>query len=234
MFGVGGRLIGMPTALYLRVSTSEQTTANQRPDLDHLLASRGLTADIVYEEKASAAKFRPEFERMLGDARAGKFDTLAIWSIDRFGRSLSGNLNDFVALEKLGVRILSAREPWIDTQGPVKELLIAIFSWVAQQERERLIERTRAGIATSRARGVTWGRPCPTLLPKHTHHEVFTQWVAEGRPDGFWGLAHLLGLKSASAAWGKFKAWERGLKKIEDSPRGAPEGRAPAPVNTAA
>ena len=50
-------------------------------------------------------------------------------------------------LDRLGVRVLSARESWLDTDSPVRPLLVAIFGWVAEQERARLIERTKAGMA---------------------------------------------------------------------------------------
>jgi putative DNA-invertase from lambdoid prophage Rac len=53
----------------------------------------------------------------------------------------------------------SFREPWLDTSGPVRPLLVAIFGWVAEQERARLIERTRAGLVRARAQGKRLGAP---------------------------------------------------------------------------
>jgi putative DNA-invertase from lambdoid prophage Rac len=108
---------------------------------------------------ASAAKRRPTFEAMMADAAAGRFTVLVVWAIDRFGRSMMGNLQDVTALDKAGVAVVSVREPWLDTAGPTRGLLLAIFSWVAEQERARLIERTKAGIARARASGKAIGRP---------------------------------------------------------------------------
>jgi DNA invertase Pin-like site-specific DNA recombinase len=54
---------------------------------------------------------------------------------------------------------VSVRESWLDTGSPVRSLLIAIFSWAGEQERNRLIERTKAGLAAARRRGARIGRP---------------------------------------------------------------------------
>lgn len=155
---------GQRCALYYRVSSDEQTTACQKPEVEALVKARNLTVIKVYDEMGSAAKFRPEFEQMLLDAKAHHFDTLVIWALDRFGRSMPGNINDVLALDKLGIKVISVREPWMDTAGPVRELLIAIFSWAAQQERARLIERTKAGLVVARAKGKKLGRPSPRLV----------------------------------------------------------------------
>jgi DNA invertase Pin-like site-specific DNA recombinase len=192
------------TAVYFRVSTALQNNACQKPDVHALLTARGLTPDLVYEERASAVKFRPQFEKMMEDAEEGAFDTLVIWALDRFGRSLAGNINDFMALDKMGVKVISVREPWMDTTGPIRELLIAIFSWAAQQERTRLIERTKAGIAHARRNGKSWGRVSTKLVAKELRGPIMDRWLSEGRPDGFLGLAAQLGGCSPTTAW---KLW---------------------------
>jgi len=132
-------------AIYLRVSTEQQTVENQRLDLQRAVKARGLAISATYAERASAAKQRPAFDRMMTDARRGAFDVLVVWSLDRFGRSMAGNVNDALVLDGAGVAIVSVREPWLDTGGPVRDLLLAIFSWVAEQELRRLVERTRVG-----------------------------------------------------------------------------------------
>lgn len=194
-------------AVYYRVSTAAQSLACQRPDVEALLARHGLTVSLIYEERASAAKHRPQFQQLLADAQAKKFNTLVVWALDRFGRSMAGNLTDLLALDKLGVTVLSAREPWLDTAGPVRELLIAIFSWVAQQERARLIERTNAGIAHAKASGKRWGNAAHDLLPPSLRGPTIEQWLAEGRPDGFVGLAAILGCKSTATSHRLYREW---------------------------
>src|SRR5882762_6052559 len=76
-------------ALYLRVSTDQQTTDNQRPELVALARQRGFSIEAVYDDTGSAIKQRPEFDRMTLDAHRGKFDVLLVWSLDRLGRSVS-------------------------------------------------------------------------------------------------------------------------------------------------
>jgi DNA invertase Pin-like site-specific DNA recombinase len=146
-------------AIYLRVSTDGQTLENQRPELDRLAMARNLPVVTTYAENASASKRRPEFDRMMLDARGGAFSVLLVWSLDRFGRSMAGNVTDALALDQAGVELISLREPWLDTGGPVRDLLLAIFSWVAEQEIRRLAERTRAGIDRARLKGTKSGKP---------------------------------------------------------------------------
>ena len=153
--------VSQRAAIYLRVSKSDgsQNIDNQRPEVEQLARARGIDVVHVYEESASAAKHRPEYEAMLKDARRGKWNVVVVWALDRFGRSMVGNLQDVLELDRVGVTVVSVRESWLDTGAPVRTLLIAIFSWVAEQERARLIERTKAGLARARKRGAKIGRP---------------------------------------------------------------------------
>ena len=137
-------------AVFLRVSTDRQTLENQRAEVEQLARARGYEPVVYEETESAAAKRRPVFERMLADARAGKLKAVAVWAIDRLHRSMQGAINDVLELDRLGVRVLSVRESWLDTSGPVRPLLVAIFGWVAEQERARLIERTKAGLERAR------------------------------------------------------------------------------------
>ena len=147
-------------AVYLRVSTGHQNEENQRPDVEHLIKARFPHAEVTfYGERKSAAKVRPEYDRMLRDAKAGRFQVLVVWAVDRFGRSMSRNLNDVLALDAAGIRVLSCRESWLDMQGPFRNLLLAIFSWAAEQERVRITERINASVTRIREEGGALGRP---------------------------------------------------------------------------
>jgi putative DNA-invertase from lambdoid prophage Rac len=151
--------MALRTAIYFRHSTDKSKTDNQRPEVEQIARARGYEVVATFEEQASAVKKRPEYERMMKAARRGAFDVLIVWAIDRFGRSMVGNLTDVLELDRLGVQVVSVRESWLDTGSPVRNLLIAIFSWVAEQERTRLIERTKAGLMNARRRGARLGRP---------------------------------------------------------------------------
>jgi DNA invertase Pin-like site-specific DNA recombinase len=148
-------------AIYLRVSSSDgsQFTDNQRPDVEQLCRTRGYSNVTVYEEQASAVKHRPVYDKMLKDAKRGRFSVLVVWAIDRFGRSMIGNVSDVLELDRVKVQVVSVRETWLDTGGPVRNLLLAIFSWVSEQERERLVLRTKAGMIAAKKRGSKIGRP---------------------------------------------------------------------------
>jgi DNA invertase Pin-like site-specific DNA recombinase len=145
-------------AVYLRVSTDKQTVENQRAEVEQLARARGYEPSF-YEETESAAKARPVFDRMLKDARAGRVQAIAVAALDRMHRTMRGSIEDVLEMDRLGVRVLSVREGWLDTEGPVRPLLVAIFGWVAEQERAVLIQRTRAGMARAKEQGQRFGRP---------------------------------------------------------------------------
>jgi DNA invertase Pin-like site-specific DNA recombinase len=92
---------------------------------------------------------------------------------------MTGAINTVLELDRLGVRVLSAREPWLDTDSPVRPLLVAIFGWVAEQERTRLIERTRADMARARREGKKIGRPRTSAVLLHAAADL----VAQGVPQ---------------------------------------------------
>lgn len=148
-------------ALYARVSTDRQDSANQIPEIERLCRARGWAITHRYEETVSrAAKVRPELSRMLADAHAGKFGVVAIWAIDRLGRGGIAEVAGIIAkLDAANVALVSVREPWADTSGPVRDLLVSVIAWVAQQERARLRERVQVGLATARKKGIKLGRP---------------------------------------------------------------------------
>lgn len=145
--------------LYLRVSTAEQTCDNQRGDVVQLARARGFEIVEVYEEKVSAASSRRAFDTMMLDAHRGRFGTIVVWSLDRFGRSMSGNLAAVIELDRMGVEVESVRESWLSSSGPARSLMLAVVSWVAEQERRRISERTKAALDRLRAKGVHVGRP---------------------------------------------------------------------------
>lgn len=139
-------------ATYIRVSSGGQSTENQIPEVEAKGASRG-TVVLRYEEKAStsAKKPRVEFEKMKEAARNKEFDVLIIWAIDRFGRDMVGNLTDILDLDKLDVVLVSCRETWLDTSSEFRSMLIAQVSWMGEQEKKRIKERTVLGLARKKA-----------------------------------------------------------------------------------
>jgi DNA invertase Pin-like site-specific DNA recombinase len=97
---------------------------------------------------------------MLADAHEGRFKTLIVWALDRLGRRGIAEVAGIVAkLDAAKVALVSVREPWADTTGPVRDLLVPVMAWVAEQERRRLLERLGAARARLEKEGRSWGRP---------------------------------------------------------------------------
>jgi putative DNA-invertase from lambdoid prophage Rac len=147
-------------ALYLRVSKTDMNVENQLPALEQIARSRGLdVAEIIVEQMSGSKKSRPGLSRLLAGAHKGEFNHVVVWALDRLGRTMGGVLDTVTELDRLGCKVVSHQEQWLVLDGPVRSLLVAIFGWVAEQERARLIERTNAGIATARRNGKSLGRP---------------------------------------------------------------------------
>lgn len=147
-------------ALYLRVSTREQTTENQELELQRWAERLGFEIVKVHADTTSGARSdRAALAAALTGAHRREFDVLLIWSLDRLTREGIGPMIRYMdQLRAAGIRVLSHQEPWVDTASPVWDLLLAVFAWVAQQERQRIGERVRAGQARARAQGVHIGR----------------------------------------------------------------------------
>lgn len=154
----------MRIAIYCRVSKDDgsQDPTNQLQPLRDF--AKALNGEIVseYTDLASGAKSdREDFLRMLEDTDKRKFDLLLIWSLDRLSREgISNTLGYIDRFNRAGVGIKSLQESWLDTRDEgLGKLMIAIFSWVASQERKRIRERTLAGLAKAKANGKRLGRP---------------------------------------------------------------------------
>jgi len=158
-------------ALYVRVSTKEQTVANQEFELKRWADRLGLEVVKVYADTASGARSdRAALAAVLAGAHRREFDVLLIWSLDRLSREGIGPMVRYMDhLRAAGVQIRSHQEPWVDTGSPVWDLLLAVFAWVAQQERQRIGERVRAGQARARAQGVRFGRKTRVVELEELH-----------------------------------------------------------------
>jgi DNA invertase Pin-like site-specific DNA recombinase len=136
---------------YARVSTGDQNLDLQLDRLEEAVCEK------IYEEQISgAASERPKLDRCLEELREG--DTLVVWRLDRFGRSLKDLVSKMEALEEKGVDFVSLTEG-IDTTTAQGKLTFHIFGALAEFERELARERTMAGLKAARERGRVGGRP---------------------------------------------------------------------------
>ena len=146
-------------ALYARVSTGDQNCDTQLLDLRQLADQRGLTIveEFIDHGISGARAKRPGLDRLLTDARRGKFDVLLVWSFDRMARSVRHLIEVLDELTKLNVEFISFREA-IDSAGPLGRALIVIIGAIAELERNLIIERVRAGMRRARLEGRQLGR----------------------------------------------------------------------------
>jgi len=134
---------------YARVSTRDQNLDLQ---IDGLQRSG---CDQIFSEKVSAVKERPELEKMMTMIRKG--DIVIVWKLDRLGRSLRHLINLIAEFNAKGVQFISINDN-IDTTTIHGRLIFNIFASFAEFERELISERTKAGLASARAKGRIGGR----------------------------------------------------------------------------
>jgi DNA invertase Pin-like site-specific DNA recombinase len=148
--------------LYLRVSTVDQTTANQERELREVGGRMGCEIVCVYKDHGiSGAKGRdgrPEFDRLLRDAAQRKFDVVMAWSVDRLGRSLPDLVSFLTELHSLHIDLF-LHQQGLDTTTPAGKAMFQMMGVFAEFERSIIQERVRAGLKRVRDEGKRLGRP---------------------------------------------------------------------------
>lgn len=126
---------------YARVSSKEQTLERQLK----ILKENGVPKENIYKEFASGKSFtdRVEYKRLLENCAVG--DTIIFTSLDRFSRNILETTKALEILEKRGIKAKFLKEGITTEMQGIGKLIITIFSWVAQQERELIKERQRQG-----------------------------------------------------------------------------------------
>lgn len=171
-------------ALYARVSKEEgdkndrryQEPENQLEPLREWAKARGWVVYREYVDRGSGADpNREKFNELIGDSLQSKFSKILVWKLDRFSReTMSQVVGRIERLKSRGVAIMSLTETWLDTskENPVSDVILAIMAWAAAEERRKISERTRAGIAKRRAIG-QWrgGRPKKKVPPLTTEEK---------------------------------------------------------------
>jgi len=149
----------MKVAIYCRVSTDDQKADLQLDALRQYAEARRLTVYREYVDHISGAEAsRPALNELLADARRRRFDAVAVWKIDRLGRSVAHLLTVLTELQSLGVAFISLQEA-IDTGTPAGRMVFTFLGAVAEFERAIISERVKAGMAAAKRRGKHCGRP---------------------------------------------------------------------------
>lgn len=192
---------------YIRVSTKEQNEDRQRIALREM----GVPESRIFMDKLSGKDFeRPQYKRLL--RKLDDDSVLYIKSIDRLGRNYA-DLNEqwrIITKEK-GADIVVIDMPILDTRREknllgtfISDIVLALLSYVAENERVNIRQRQAEGIAAAKARGVKFGRP-PIMLPEN-FDVAYGEWKAKKMT--LQQAAKMCNL-AKSTFFDKAKQWER-------------------------
>lgn len=196
-----GSLLDMKVHTYLRVSTDDQTIEPQRLELERYCALKGWTIEREWSDVISGSKLsRAGLDGLLAEMRAGRVQAIMAVKIDRIARSLSNFATIIAELEKRGVALIIPGQN-IDTSdaSPTGKLMRGLLSIFAEFERDLIIQRTKAGLAAAKAKGVKLGHPS-TRLPGNWP-EIVSAWRTETGGTHIRDLATRLGGVSVSTAF---------------------------------
>lgn len=150
----------MTVFAYGRVSTKDQTTENQRREIETAGYAIGFWfADEGVSGKVPAAQ-RPQFAKMMQQIRDG--ETLVVTKLDRLGRDAQDIGATIKALAARRIEVIVLQLGKLDLASPAGKLMLNMLAAVAEMERDLLVERTQAGLARAKAEGKTLGRPTLT------------------------------------------------------------------------
>jgi DNA invertase Pin-like site-specific DNA recombinase len=171
----------MTTIGYIRVSKDDQDLNKQRHLLLEYSQQHKLLIDEFIEIEISSRKNQGErrITELMGKLNDG--DLLLVAELSRLGRNMLETLNIIYDLAQKGVKIIFIRQPELSTTGPHTQLLLAIYSYFAETEREFISIRTKQGLAAAKAQGKQLGRPKGShnrtrpLAPYHEQIEAYLQ-----------------------------------------------------------
>jgi putative DNA-invertase from lambdoid prophage Rac len=152
----------MATFAYGRVSTKDQTTENQRQEIE----AAGYKIDYFFSDTVSgktSTSQRPQFMAMLKQIREG--ETLVVTKLDRIGRDAQDVGATIKTLAKFKIKVVVLQLGDLDLTSSAGKMMLTMLSAVAEMERDLLVERTHAGLARAKAEGKTLGRT-PKTTPE--------------------------------------------------------------------
>ena len=170
-------------AVYVRVSTDKQDVENQLVQLREYAKKMDWTVYKEYTDITSGVDTkRKAFKQLFQDARQRLFDIVLFWSLDRFSRSgtlfVLKKLKD---LDNYGVMYHSYKDDYISSiDSEFKDIIISVMATIAKLERERISQRTKAGLQVAKAKGKLLGRK---PIPKHAEKHVIALLTQENPPS---------------------------------------------------
>ncbi len=151
----------MKVGIYCRVSTDKQESENQLIQLREFSKKNDWIIFKEYIDIISGKEIsRPSFDLLFQDAHKKLFDIVLFWDLSRFSRA--GTLFTLQKLQELknsGINWASYQEPYIRSIGQFSDVIISLLSTIAKIEREKISQRTKAGLERLKAQGKKLGRP---------------------------------------------------------------------------
>ena len=143
-------------AIYARVSSKQQTTKSQEPDLKQWAASQKEPVKWYRDQASGKSMDRKEWNKLEAAIRCGKISQVVIWRIDRLGRTANGLTALFEDLRQRKVNLVSLKDG-LDLSTPAGRMMANVLASLAQYETEVRAERVLAGQAVAKANGKRWG-----------------------------------------------------------------------------
>ena len=152
--------MGKKVAVYVRVSTKDQSVDMQLNDLERYSRERGLDVFKVYEDNgvSGTKETRPALNELMDHAKKKRFDMVLVWRFDRFARSTKHLVTALHEFRHIGIDFISFQEN-IDTSSPLGEAIFTIISAMSTLERDIIAERVKGGLRKAKAKGKRLGRP---------------------------------------------------------------------------
>src|SRR5918993_1105152 len=182
---------------YLRVSTEEQTVLNQKLAMQAWAQSHDFQILDYFEDSSisgkTAAIGRKGFQELLKMVALESVDAVLVYELSRVGRTFWDTLEAIKAIEQYSPLIsCSPRETFLQTTEPsIRKLMIGILTWVAEREREMLVQRTKDGMRRAKESGKVIGRPVK-MIDKNTLIRLLAQNTPRGQ------AARTLGVSKAT------------------------------------
>jgi DNA invertase Pin-like site-specific DNA recombinase len=201
--------------IYSRVSTKDQTTIQQQDILKEFCANAGYQiVDVYVDEGESALRSnRPQYMRILEDARRRKIDMILCYKIDRFSRSVKELLNTMDLLKEYKVDFMSYMDKQLDTTSSSGKFMFQVLAAVSEFERNIISERTKLKLQHLKSKGVILGRP------QKAHYETIFGLRSQGLSLGQIGKRLSLDRSTISKVLKKRSmAQMKGIQEILENP----------------
>lgn len=162
--------------IYCRVSTKDQQTIQQQEILKEfcLKSGYGIFDTYIDEGESALRSNRPQFMRILEDARRRRIDVILVYKIDRFSRSVKELLNTMDILKDHGVGFVSYMDKSMDTTTSSGRFMFQILASVSEFERNIISERTKLKLNHLKSKGIKLGRP------QKAHYETIFELRSKG------------------------------------------------------